>query len=126
MKKYAMVVICCKSDDNGNPLVRRVLISYSFKTKKRRECEIVYHRTRLLEVDPYFKNSKSSHQYEFKNDGYFLKSGAEDYASELIGKKRKYHYHDTPWFPGVYAPIEFKAKKDHEAIEKFNSRKKES
>ncbi len=126
MKKYAMVAICRKIADD-TPIVRRVLISYSYKRKSRKEKTMIkYCRSRFLAMDPYFTDKERSHQYMFCDDGYSLVSVTDDYAIPMLNVKRAYHYYETPWVPSYYEPIEFKAKTDQEAIEKFNSRKKDS
>ena len=129
MKKYAMIPINSKEDADGNLLVRRVLISYMFKTHKRGvACKMAYYRgVKFIFADNYFYEGSATHKYEFSNKGYILKE-VKNNPNELmyafksgIYKNRKYHGLDKPYknYPCV---IEFKAISEQAAIEKFNNR----
>lgn len=135
-KKYAMVAINRKHDEKGRLHYRRVLISYKGKPVKEKVnnniVKIIYRNTRIVDVDPYFKNETSSHRYAFENDGYSLVDCAYDYASEILEEKRPYHsyiysgFDICDWSDGtlkITGSSEFKAKSDEEAIKIFNERK---
>lgn len=130
MKKYAMIPINSKEDADGNLLVRRVLISYTFKTHKREYgCKRAYYKgTKFIFADNYFYAESATHKYEFSNKGYILKDVVKNpniltYAFKSgIYKNRKYHGFDKPYknYPMV---IEFKAISEQAAVEEFNNRK---
>lgn len=129
-KKYAMIPINCKEDLLGNLLVRRVLISYLFKTHKRNPNGSIvayYHGTKFVFADNYFYSKEATHKYEFNNKGYVLNSvvsnpNALTYAFKKgIYKKRKYHGIDIENNHIPYV-IEFKANSEDAAIYKFNNR----
>ncbi len=119
MRKYAMIPINSKVNENGNTLIRRVLISYLFKVKK--GITTTYYFTKILAKDSYF-NNYSSHQYIFKNNYYILKSvknkkAKKEYdAHPEIYLKRKYHTNLIP-------AIEFKSQTRQSAITTFTTRK---
>lgn len=135
MKKYAMIPINTKEDENGNLLVRRVLISYTFKThhqinKKSVHEKVVadYRGTKIIAIDDYFKNPMSTHQYEFFDKHYILSSVHNNPNEVMYCLKpeiymiRTYHGLDRKYddYPVV---VEFKAKTREEAIKIFNERK---
>ena len=122
MKKYAMVAINKKELDDGIH-IRRVLISYLFKTKKKIEGQEVtyYHGTKFIAADPYFSKKTSSHKYTFKDHYYKLDEVNNELAliyafKSDIYKKRKYHN------VGKLA-FEFKAENKQVAIHRFKVRK---
>lgn len=118
MKKFAMIPINCKRDFEGNLLIRRVLISYKFKTV-RKNIEY-YHGTKFIIADQYFYSYDSSLDYEFKDKYYILKSAKVNNGNEkLLLKKRKYH-HDK--YFELSKDVEFKCNNIQQAVEKFNSR----
>jgi len=95
-RKYAIVAINKKEDDNGLHL-RSVLISYLFKTHK--EGLTYYHGTKLIAIDKYFTDPSASHKYTFKNSYYKLDEANNENAflysfKTDIYKKRKYHSQD--------------------------------
>lgn len=109
--KYAMIPIN-RRYENGVRIVRRVLISYIKKFNNE------YIGTKLIEKDPYFKDPKSSHQYEFKDNCFRLIK--DDYGGNyLLNKFRPYVRSRLEFIDDA---IEFKAKSDKEAISIFNSR----
>ena len=118
--KYAMVAINKKEEDDGIH-IRRVLISYLFKTKKiiRGQDVTFYHGTRLIDVDPYFKFKNSSHKYIFKDKYYKLNSANTDFPYAFypsMYKKRKYRNIGKLGF-------EFKESNRQIAINRFRNRK---
>ena len=115
LKKYAMVPINRRYDNEGNRIVRRILISY----KKR--VEGIYKGTKVLELDPYFKDENSSQQYVFENKCFYLvKDHYNDPIQDtLLLVKRPYEY-DAGRL--TEKSIEFKAESDDEAIKLFNER----
>ncbi len=122
MSKYAMVAINKKEDDDGIH-IRRVLISYLFKTKKTVNGLPVtyYHGTKLIDADPYFRDAKASHKYTLKDRYYKLEevngNRAFDYVfKSSIYSKRKYHSIGKLGF-------EFKAENKQVAIHRFRVRK---
>lgn len=135
MRKYAMIPINTKEDKDGNVLVRRVLISYGFKThtrinKKSKYSKVVanYHMTKFICADEYFINSKSSHRYSFSDNGYKLelvKNNLNELTYALIPQiyeLRKYHGLDRN-YEGYPKVIEFKSKTVQEATHEFYARK---
>ena len=126
--KFAMVAINSKYDEENKLHVRRVLISYLFKTstKSRKNFKtITYHGTKFISADDYFYKDNSSHKYEFKDKYYKLLDVTNEYnklrysLKKDIYKKRKYHYTNIV---GI-KPIEFKCKLRSEAVMRFYSRK---
>lgn len=122
MKKYAMVAINKKESDDGIH-IRRVLISYLFKTKKKIDGQEVtyYHGTKFIIADPYFSKKTSSHKYTFKDHYYKLEEVDNELAiiyafNSDIYKKRKYHN------VGKLA-FEFKAENKQVAVHRFKVRK---
>ena len=132
MRKYAMIPICFKEDENRNLIVRRVLISYRYKTHKKvlNTTMAVYHGTKIIAKDAYFLNERASHKYTFSNRYYVLKEVNNDNAflsswKGLVFTKRRYHGFDKPYSncTGVYPTvIEFKARNNQEATDTFNTR----
>ena len=121
-KKYAMVAINKREDSEGIH-IRRVLITYLFKTKKMVNGLPVtyYHGTKLIDADPYFKDKKASHKYTLKNRYYKLEevngNRAVDYVfKSSIYAKRKYHNTGKLGF-------EFTAPNKQVAIHRFRVRK---
>lgn len=122
--KFAMIPINCKRDDENNLLIRRVLISYKFKTT--RKDIVTFYGTKFLLADQYFYSSDSSLSYKFKNGYYILNtvSSNNSYYDEYIKnknlfKKRRYHY--SKYF--MYEKdVEFKANSIQQAIEIFRER----
>lgn len=119
-KKYAMVVINTKRQDDGVH-IRRVLISYAFKITKNKIT--TYYGTKLVSVDPYFSQPAATHKYTFKNTYYKLdKVESNDdlafiytYNSKMY-KKRRYHSLGK-------SAIEFTALSKQVAVHKFKVRK---
>lgn len=117
-KKYAMVGINSRQNEQGEEVVRRVLIEYN------KYQNYIFYGTRFIEKDPYFYDKTKSHQYKFKDDGYIQ---LKPVYSQWYRKKRAYHYNVL--YSIVYhikqdlSPILFKAKSDEEAILVFNNRK---
>lgn len=136
MKKYAMIPINTKVDENGNRLVRRVLVSYLFKTHKKasgfKNLKVAtYHGTKFIFSDAYFTEDNPTHKYIFENKKYKLYKVEGSPVSILytlksgIYEKRTYHGVDDKCgtYPAFYPyVIEIKAKNDQEAIEAFNAR----
>ena len=134
MKKYAMIPINTKEDEEGNLHVRRVLISYRFKThskinKKSKYEKVVasYRGTKIIAIDDYFKNPKATHIYTFYDDGYALELVRNNPNEFLYALKpeiyctRTYHGLDKK-YDGYPSVIEFKANTKDEAIKLFNER----
>lgn len=120
---YAMIPINFKYDDCDRIHIRRVLIEY--KTTHQEEKVIYYNDTTLVDVDAYFLDKESSHQYIFDNDGYTLIDClSEDCLPYLVKgilqNKRKYHSFDVE--DAKYQAILFIAKSNEEAIKKFHTR----
>lgn len=114
--KFAMIPINRRYDENGNRIVRRILISYNKKTLKGK-----YVSTKLIEVDPYFKNPNSSQKYDFY-DTYFIHIDDryhDEYQKHLMNVKRYYMYNEGLLCDNA---IEFTANNTTEAIEIFNNR----
>lgn len=116
-KKYAMVAINDKIDKNNNHCIRRVLISYI--NKKIEKNKVIYKKTKLVAMDPYFSRLTSSHQYHFSDDAYILNNYKSEfkYTFQILNKKRSYHYYTN----GIQ-PLEFEASSKNEAIKKFETR----
>ena len=125
MKKYAMVAINKKELDDGIH-IRRVLVSYLFKTKKKVDGQEVtyYHGTKFIIADPYFTKKSATHKYTF-NDRHYKLDKVEDDGSGIgflyalkpeLFKKRKYHN------VGKLA-FEFKAASKQAAVHRFKVRK---
>lgn len=122
--KFAMVPINCKRDVENNLLIRRVLISYKFKTT--RKNIVTFYGTKFILADQYFYSFDSSLSYEFRNGYYILKdvNSNNSYHDEYIKnknlfKKRRYHY--SKYF--MYEKdVEFKANNIQQAVEKFRER----
>ena len=119
--KFAMIPINRKYDENNNLLVRRVLISYTKKYKKRLCGESItyFTGTKIVETDNYFKESHS-HTYKFEDKGYTLldcQNELKEMYPESLYKLRLYHA------GSLVDAILFKAKSNEEAIEIFNNRK---
>ena len=123
--KYAFVIINTKRNKNFRDMsFRRVLIKY-----KRRDKNNVYHGTKFIDSDPYFKDATKSHQYIFK-DKYYMLTQTDNLAEQLMlgGKKRKYHtYVDATGILTKKDPKEIaweiEALNDEDAKLKFHSRK---
>lgn len=121
-KKYAMVLIAPKQDEDGTNLYRRVLISYGDEIVDSKNYRVFFDKTRFLDKDDYFKDEKANLKYEFLDDGFILKSIAESHREgheDLIGTKRRYHencsYFET-------RAIRFEADSDEDAIRIFHER----
>lgn len=134
MKKYAMIPINTKEDEEGNIHVRRVLISYRFKThskinKKSNYEKVVanYRGTKIIATDDYFKNPNATHRYTFYDNGYALESVHNNLNGFLYAFKpeifymRVYHGLDRK-YDGYPSVIEFKANTKDEAIKLFTER----
>lgn len=125
MKKYAFVIINTKRNKNFQSMsFRRVLIRY-----KRRDKNNVYHGTKFIDSDPYFKDTSRSHQYLF-TDRYYMLTKTDNTLEQLLfgGKKRKYHtYVDAQGILTKKDPKEIaweiEAMNDEDARVKFHSRK---
>lgn len=112
-----------KKDENDGVHIRRVLISYLFKTHKTINFRKVtyYHGTKLIDADPYFSAKGSSHKYILKN-GYYKLTDANNNNAVLYGfepdiyEKRRYHSFGAFTF-------EFTATNPEEAINRFRNRK---
>lgn len=132
-KTYAMIPINSKINGKDEVLIRRVLISYKGKPIQGVFGGKTYINTRLVAKDPYFKDEKSSHQYIFFDDGYYLEECKhadlkEDYEGVgIMHKVRPYHTTfklDNYFKDGdELKSIEFKAKNDKEAAKIFEGRK---
>lgn len=114
--KYALIPINRRIAEDGTRIVRRVLISYKRKTKKG-----IYKGTKLIEVDPYFNNPKSSQQYVFTDKYFYLVSNAywdNALQNSLKDIRRPYKYD-----AGLLKEkaIEFEAPSNFHAIKMFNS-----
>lgn len=124
MKKYAMVPINGKEDEHGNPIIRRVLITYESSVQK--NGLIIYKRTKFIDKDPYFDKPSRTTSYIFK-DTYYTLDWIENLnsflAGGLTGVKRRYHSYINS--PDILKPsaIEFEAETVQEAKEKFHNRK---
>ena len=112
--KYAMIPINRRYIADKR-IVRRILISYDKKVKG------VYKGTRVVELDPYFKNPESSQQYVFESDYFYLvKDGHDDpIQRSLLNTTRPYEYDAGRLYEKA---IEFKADSDEKAIKIFNER----
>ena len=131
MKKFAMVPINFKEIEDKKLLVRRVLISYRFKTHKKSTFDGVrwtfYHGTKILSYDNYFKKSDSSHQYVFYDKDYVLKEANNINRiiydlKPIIYSRRKYHGLTGSCEDKYPTVIEFKAKTKEEAIKILKER----
>ena len=122
MKKYAMVPINGKEDEHGNPIIRRVLITYESSVTK--DNQVIYKRTKFVDKDPYFSQKRST-TYTFK-DSYYTLDSIENlnaiFAGGITKTKRRYHYNISNDVLKPHA-IEFEAASDEEAKEKFHNRK---
>lgn len=121
MKKYAMIPINSKENDEGQPVIRRVLVSYSHTVQK--DGQVFYKKTKLIDVDPYFKQERS-HKYTFKNENYILERVSNInsiFGSGIVGVPRQYHYviSKDPLKPPA---IEFEAISDENARVIFHNR----
>lgn len=92
--KYAMIPINYKYLDDDTLCIRRVLISYT--EIKEKNGQRIFFGTKLIDVDPYFKDRSRSHQYVFKNRYYYLKdsdnpSTVFEVFKGLIKLRRPYH-----------------------------------
>lgn len=122
--KYAMIPINGKEDGHGNPIIRRVLVSY---TSTRTEGDqVFYEGTKIIDKDPYFSQKRSC-TYTFKDSGYTLDSienpnVAFAIISGIIDKERQYHYNISS---DILKPpaIEFEADTVEQAKQKFHDRK---
>lgn len=65
MKKYAIIPINRKYNDDGTMSYRSVLISYKRKNKYG-----IYKRCKLIAKDPYFTDPLSAYKYRFTNKGF--------------------------------------------------------
>jgi len=122
-KKYAMVLIAPKQDEDGTPLYRRVLISYEDEIVDSKNYRVFFDKTRFIDKDDYFKNENAHLKYEFLDDGFILKEIADSHKEgheDLIGAKRCYH--ENYFFFNMRA-IRFEADSDEEAIRIFQERK---
>jgi hypothetical protein len=114
--KYAMIPVNRKYDNKNQRIVRRVLVSYKYKYKNGK-----YMKTKLIDLDPYFKDPKSSQQYEFTDKYFFLKSNAYGgmLQNSLLNKKRLYTSNAGLL---IEKAIEFEAPNNEEAIKIFSER----
>ena len=114
--KYAMIPVNRRYDSKDNRLVRRVLVSYKYKLKNGK-----YMKTKVIDLDPYFKDPKSSHKYEFKDNYFTLVSNIYEGALQqcLVNQKRLYMYNAGYL---VEKAIEFEAGSNEEAIKLFMTR----
>ena len=112
--KFAMIPINRRYNGEQR-VIRRVLISYNKKVRG------VYKGTKIIELDPYFKNPDSSQQYVFEDDCFYLvKDGYDNFIqSSLLQVKRPYEYDAGKL---VDVAIEFTASDLQQAIEMFNNR----
>ena len=130
--KFAMVPINTKENDNGDLMIRRVLIKYVFKKTKtilgllgHKYKKISYYGTKIIAKDDYFNREDASHKYIFEDNYYRLIEVTDEETKltyslkEDIYKRRKYHYNNYMDLPKA---IEFKADSIEEAIEKFQGR----
>lgn len=114
--KFAMIPINRRYNEEMKRIVRRVLISYKYKTLKGK-----YKGTKIIEKDPYFKDPNSSQQYLFK-DKYFIHltdAYNDELQQEVMNNKRFYMENEGLLFENA---IEFEAANLEEAIEMFNNR----
>ena len=123
MKKYAMVPINGKEDMNGNPIIRRVLISYEDCVQK--NGQIIYKHTKFIDKDPYFEKSSRTTFYTFKDTYYTLDEITNLNAFLLVGitgVKRRYHSYINSGDILRPTAIEFEAENNKEARIKFHNR----
>lgn len=104
--KYAMILISNRLDERDVVHYRRVLIEY--KTERYG----VFYKTRLIEVDPYFKKNK--HLYSFTDKDYTC------FGENELSDCKKYHDSSRGQSPSTVK--RFKASTDTEAIAIFNDR----
>lgn len=114
--RYAMIPINRRYNDDGRRVVRRVLISYKYKTLNGE-----YKDTKIIEKDPYFKDPNSSQQYVFENNYFIHTEDRYNLGDQkcLLNTKRSYMFNEGLLDNNA---IEFTAKTEEEAIEKFNNR----
>lgn len=112
--KFAMIPINRRYNGDKR-IVRRILISYDKKVRG------VYKGTKVIELDPYFKNPESSQQYVFESDCFYLvKDKYEDFIQDtLLNIKRPYEY-DAGRL--IEKAIEFEADTEEDAKDVFNHR----
>lgn len=130
--KYAAVPICWKADEDGSPIIRRVLISYE-SIRERGEGERVYEGTRLIAADPYFSKEGATHKYDLADDGYVLLDypkglydGVLD-AAALAASRRPYHFQTIgALLYGERFVAAFEAASDEEAKARFEATMGES
>lgn len=123
MKKYAMVPINGKEDMNGNPIIRRVLISYEDSVQK--NGQIIYKHTKFIDKDPYFEKSTRTTFYTFRDTYYTLDeiTNLNSFlAGGVTGVKRRYHSYINSGDILRPAAIEFEAENNKKAIIKFHNR----
>lgn len=123
MKKYAMIPINRKYDEDNTLHIRRVLISYEKKKKKSLHGMPIsyFEGTKLIEVDDYFKENHS-HTYKFTDTTYTLvdcDAESKKLYGDMLSEPRKYHAFEGST---IYGAILFKASSDQEAIKKFKER----
>ena len=130
--KYAMVAINKKYDEDGSPIVRRVLIRYSDKKIVEMPdpdfSQVVYTDVVFVDKDPYFEKEGASTVYNFHDEGYELlacNNINKDIAQGFINLTRPYHYnlYKNKIMDGDSKPIEFSGLSDEEAKKIFHSRK---
>ena len=129
-KKYAMVGIASKVDDNGVEHMYRVLIEYQDAIiDPDNSILIKFTNTRIVAVDPYFEeNSQRSHRYLIEDDGYTLIEAKNEWESmyalkPALYKKRTYHLiRGRTDRVGLGKRAIFLAASDEDAIKKFRNR----
>lgn len=113
MKKFAMIPINRRYDEEDHRIVRRVLISYENK-----DDQGVYQNTKLIETDPYFKDPNASHRYIFTDHCFELiyDASGENYKLDM---PQPYQYKRELFLDPA---IEFEAASQPDAIDQFNNR----
>jgi len=128
MPKYAMIPICSKWGRKQEPIIRRVLITYTDTEQDQLGYThtIIYLNTRLVDKDPYFSKKSATIKYELADDYYCIKKWKtnDSEAKKFLNHKRKYHYVSPLTYDPLRPPVvEFTAEDDERAKILFHARK---
>ena len=127
MRKYCVLPISYKRDENDNIIVRTILVKYDVKIKGKvhkyfkgcyGDTKYIYPCIRVIAEDKYFSSDESTHIYEFNKTNYRAVRLSDIYTSierKKLLKKRKYHRYPNHSIKELRG-YEFKANNDIEAI----------
>ena len=123
MKKYCILPINFKQNENATPIVRCILIEYKRKYKRKTskylakflgKLKVEYYNTKLIHADNYFLEAEHTFVYLFLKNKY---KTAFIYENSPI-KTRRYHRYPEHYLKNLQG-IEFQAASQIEAANYF-------